>query len=180
MEEAIEPKNMESFGQKKANLKDEIDALQAQMIELKANRKATDRHIEVKDLPPDQRFAQLSTNSKHFVDAIKMVAYRAETAMANFLRESMARVDEARTLLRSIYRSEADLIPDYKSHTLTVRLHHLTYNRSDQSAALLCEELNQTETVLPKTNLRMIFEIGKNKIATLANIGADIGVIAKS
>ena len=119
-------------------------------------------------------------NMEEAIEPKNMVAYRAETAMANFLRESMARVDEARTLLRSIYRSEADLIPNYKRHTLTVRLHHLTDNRSDQSAALLCEELNQTETVLPKTNLRMIFEIGKNKIATLANIGADIGVIAKS
>ena len=180
IEQTIEPAHMEAFTQKKAALKDEVDALQAQLIELKANRKATDRHIAIKDLPEDQRFTQLSTHSKHFVDAIKMVAYRAETAMANFLRESLTRADEARTLLRSIYTTEADLLPDYQNKTLTVRLHHLTQHRSDQSVALLCAELNQTETVFPRTDLRMIFEIGKMEISPKEIVGDDIGGIAKS
>lgn len=180
IEQAIEPARMEAFTQKKAALKDEVDALQARLVELKANRKATDRHIAVKDLPQDQRFSQLSTHSKHFVDAIKMVAYRAETAMANFLRESLTRVDEARTLLRSIYTTEADLLPDYQNKTLTVRLHHLAQHRSDQSVALLCAELNQTETVFPRTDLRMIFEIGKMEISPKEVVGDDIGDNAKS
>jgi hypothetical protein len=180
IEQTIEPAHMEAFAQKKAALKDEVDALQAQLIELKAKRKATARHIAVKDLPQDQRFTQLSTHSKHFVDAIKMVAYRAETAMANFLRESLTRVDEARTLLRSIYSTEADLLPDYQSKTLTVRLHHLANNRSDQSVALLCTELNQTETVFPRTDLRMIFEIGKMQISPKVIGAGDIGDNAKS
>jgi len=180
IEQAIEPARMEAFTQKKAALKDEVDALQARLVELKANRKATDRHIAVKDLPQDQRFSQLSTHSKHFVDAIKMVAYRAETAMANFLRESLTRVDEARTLLRSIYTTEADLLPDYQNKTLTVRLHHLAQHRSDQSVALLCAELNQTETVFPRTDLRMIFEIGKIEISPKEVVGDDIGDNAKS
>ncbi len=166
---------MEAFTQKKAALKDEIDALQAQLIELKANRKATNRHIEVKDLPEDQRFTQLSTHSKHFVDAIKMVAYPAETAMANFLREPLTRLDEARTLLRSIYTTEADLLPDYQSKMLTARLRHLMQHRSDQSVALLCAQLNQTETVFPRTHLRMIFEIGKTKIPAKEPVDGDFG-----
>ena len=180
IEQTIEPQHMEAFTQKKAALKDEVDALQAQLIELKANRKATDRHIAVKDLPQDQRFTQLATHSKHLVDAIKMAAYRAETAMANFLRESLTRVDEARTLLRSIYATEADLLPDYQNKTLTVRLHHLANNRSDQSVALLCAELNQTETVFPRTELRMIFEIGKMETSPKVIADDDIGDIAKS
>lgn len=180
IEQTIEPQHMEAFTQKKAALKDEVDALQARVVELKASRKATDRHIAVKDLPPDQRFTQLATHSKHLVDAIKMVAYRAETAMANFLRESLTRVDEARTLLRSIYATEADLLPDYQNKTLTVRLHHLANNRSDQSVALLCTELNQTETVFPRTQLRMIFEIGKMDLSPKVIVGDDIGDIAKS
>ena len=161
IEQTIEPAHMKAFIQKKAALKEAVDALQAQLIELKAKRKATNRHIAVKDLPEGQRFTQLSTHSKHLVDAIKMAAYRAETAMANFLRESLTRVDEARTLLRTIYTTEADLLPDYQNKTLTVRLHHLAQHRADQSVALLCAELNQTETVFPRTDLRMIFEIGK-------------------
>ena len=180
IEQTIEPEHMETFTQKKAALKEEVDSLQLKLIELKATRKATDRHIPVKDLPQDQRFTQLSTHSKHLVDAIKMLAYRAETAMANILRESLTRADEARTLLRSIYTTEADLLPDYQNKTLTVRLHHLAQQRADQSVALLCAELNQTETVFPGTDLRMIFEIGKMKIPEKSSAGSDIGSIAKS
>ncbi|MFZ4534882.1 putative transposase, partial [Propionivibrio sp.] len=180
IEQTIEPARMEAFTQKKAALKDEIDALQVKLVALKATRKATDRHIAVKDLPQELQFTQLSTHSKHFVDAIKMVAYRAETAMANFLRESLTRVDEARTLLCSIYTTEADLLPDYQNKTLTVRLHHLAQLRSDQAAALLCDELNPTETVFPRTDLRMIFELGKTKTSIKETVRADFVDITKS
>jgi hypothetical protein len=166
IEQEIEPARMEAFTQKKAALQEDIESLQAMVIELKASRKATSRHIAIKDLPEDQRFKQLSTHSKHFVDAIKMVAYRAETAMANVLRESLTRPDEARTLLCAIYKTEADLVPDYKNKTLTVRLHHLAQQRSDDAAALLCAELNETQTVFPRTDLRMVFEIGKTEGST--------------
>ena len=100
--------------------------------------------------------------------------------MANILRESLTRADEARTLLRAIYTTEADLLPDYQNKTLTVRLHHLAQHRADQSVALLCAELNQTEMVFPKTDLRMIFEIGKMNIPEKSSADSDIGVIAKS
>src|ERR1035437_5694542 len=137
IEQEIEPDQMEAFTQKKAALQEDIETLQDKLIELKASRKATDRHIAVKDLPEDERFKQLSTHSKHFVDAIKMVAYRAETAMANFLRESLTRPDEARTLLCSIYKTEADLVPNYQNKTLTVRLHHLAQQRSDDAIKMV-------------------------------------------
>jgi hypothetical protein len=180
IEQDIEPAQMEAFTQKKAALQEDIETLQAQVIEIKASRKATDRHIAVKDLPQDQRFKQLSTHSKHFVDAIKMVAYRAETAMANFLRESLTRPDEARTLLCSIYKTEADLVPDYKNKTLTVRLHHLAQQRSDDAAALLCAELNETQTVFPRTDLRMVFELGNTKMPAKVAPMSEAGDIAKS
>ena len=110
-----------------------------------------------------------------------MVAYRAETAMANILRETLiTRVDEARTLLCSIYKTEADLVPDYKNKTLTVRLHHLAQQRSDNAAALLCAELTETQTVFPRTGLRMIFELGKTKIPAKVMSGSEVGVNAKS
>ena len=180
IEQTIEPAQMEAFTQKKAALQDDIETLQAKVIELKVNRKATDRHIAVKDLPQDQRFKQLCTHSKHFVDAIKMVAYRAESAMANFLRESLTRPDEARTLLCSIYKTEADLVPDYKNKTLTVRLHHLAQQRSDDAAALLCAELNETQTVFPRTDLRMVFELGNRKIPAKVAADGEVEDIAKS
>jgi hypothetical protein len=165
MEVAIEPDNVEAYMLNKAALQEKIESLKLVVTELKAKRKETPRHIDVKDLPEDQRFAKLSTHSKHFIDAIKMISYRAETAMANVLRDSLTRPDEARALLRALYATETDLLPDGDNNTLTVRLHHLAQNVSDQSVVLLCDELNKTETVFPRTNLRMIFELGTSKLS---------------
>ncbi|MCK5188467.1 MAG: hypothetical protein KAR12_00250 [Methylococcales bacterium] len=131
-----------------------------QLKTLKEERRKVPHHIQVKDLPEAEQFKQLSTQSKHFIDTIKMVAYRAETAMANLLRETISRPDEVRCLLRGIYSGEADLIPDYEQGTLTVQLHYLANHSYDKAIQKLCDELNTTETIFPRTNLRLIFKLG--------------------
>ena len=127
---------------------------------LKVSRKETPHHITIDELPEEARFRQLSTQSKHLVDTIKMIAYRAETAMANSLREHLKRPDEARRLLRALYTTEADLLPDPDACTLKVRLHHGANAVTDQAIEKLCEELNATETVFPRTNLRLVLKLG--------------------
>jgi hypothetical protein len=136
-----------------------ITGLQKEVDELKAQRKATQRHIPFKELPPEARFDRLSTQSKHLIDTIKMIAYRAETAMAQIVRQKMSRHDDARSLLRAIYSTEADLLPDLEAKTLTIRLHPLANTSSDEALSHLCAELNATETVFPGTDLRLIYEL---------------------
>ena len=80
--------------------------------------------------------------------------------MANLLRETISRPDEVRSLLRGIYSSEADLIPDYEQGTLTVKLHYLANHSYDEAIQKLCDELNSTETKFPRTNLRLIYKLG--------------------
>lgn len=179
IEQPIEPEHVEAFAHQKVALKDQIETMQRELETLKTRRKQTARHIPLKDLPEDQRFKQLSTHSKHFIDAIKMLCYRAETTMANLLRPALTRPDEARTLLRALYTTEADLVPDLANQTLTVRLHHLAQHKSDQAVALLCDELNQTQTVFPRTELRMVFKLGTPQPSSRA-INTEIGISAKS
>lgn len=119
--------------------------------------------MDIKDLPEAERFRRLSTHSKHFVDTIKIIAYRAETAMANGLRDSLSHPDEARSLLRALYTSEADLLPDYAHKTLTVRLHHMAQPCANEAMRKLCEELNATESLFPRTELRLIYKVGSGK-----------------
>ena len=88
-----------------------------------------------------------------------MIAYRAETSMANVLRDSMSHTDEARRLLQSVYNTEADIIPDKDNNTLTIRLHHLANRSTDASLKSLCDELNATEIVFPGTDLQLIYEL---------------------
>ncbi len=160
LEEPIEPEHVEPFVRRKAALHEEIEALQGELATLKAKRKATPHHIAIGELPEEARFLQLATQSKQLVDTIKMIAYRAETAMANSLREHLKRPDEARRLLCSLYTTEADLLPDPAAGTLTVRLHHAANAVTDRAIEKLCEELNATETVFPRTNLRLVLKVG--------------------
>ena len=163
LEGEIEPCEVEAFTQRKSDLQESIASLQKEIDELKALRKATKRHIPYKELPPEARFDRLSTQSKHFIDIIKMIAYRAETAMAQILRQNMARHDDARSLLRAIYSTEVDIVPDPQANTLTIRLHPLANTSSDLAVRHLCAELNTTETLFPGTELRLIYDLVSSK-----------------
>ncbi len=155
----IEPKKVAAFEQKKAELQEQIENLNKELEELKAQRKAVEHHITIAELPEEERFKQLSTQSKHLIDTIKMVAYRAETAMVQIACEKMHREDDARSLLRALYSTEADLLPDENTGTLTVRVHHQANRCGDEVIRHLCTELNQTETIFPGTNLRLVYEL---------------------
>ena len=155
----IEPGRVKAYETKKAGLQEEMTELHQNIAALKAERKAIKRHITFGELPEEARFERLTVHNKHMIDTIKMVAYRAETAMAHTLSEKMSRSDDARSLLRAIYTTEADLIPDEKEGTLTVRLHNMASHIHDAAVAHLCSELNATETVYPGTNLRMNYEL---------------------
>lgn len=143
-----------------AQQQDKIEQLQCQLDQIKTQRKATPHHIPVKDLPEKDRFTRLLPERKHFIDTIKMISYRAETSLVSIVREKMARADDARCLLQQIFATEVDLVPDLQARTLTVTLHHLTQAAHDQVARHLCEQLNETETVFPDTQLRLVFKIG--------------------
>jgi hypothetical protein len=159
LEGEIAPGKVEDFQQKKAELQEEIVALQKEVDKLKSERKAVPRHIPTADLPEQERFKRLSTQSKHLIDTIKMIAYRAETAMASILREKISHPDDVRSLLRAIYDAEADLLPDEEKGILTVRLHHLANRSESEAIAFLCSELNSTETMFPGTNLRLVYDL---------------------
>jgi hypothetical protein len=155
----IEPENVEAFARRKSDLQENITLLQKEVDELKAQRRATKRHIPYKELPEEARFDRLSTQSKHLIDTIKMIAYRAETAMAQIVRQKMTRHDDARSLLRAIYNTEVDMVPDPQAKTLTVRLHPLANTSSDEAVRHLCTEINATKTIFPGTELRLIYEL---------------------
>jgi len=148
------------YAQHQGHWQGQIDQLQPALDQLKKKRKETLRQIPIKDLPEQDRFTRLRTERKRFLDTIKMIAYRAETSMAATVREKLTRSDDARALLRQIYHTEVDLIPDLHAKTLTVRLHHLTQAAHDTAARYLCEELTATETTFPGTDLRLVYQLG--------------------
>jgi hypothetical protein len=155
----MEPPQVEAYQQKKGQLQQTIEQRRQQIEQLKAQRKAIPKHIEIKDLPEQDRFQRLRAEKKHFIDTIKLIAYRAETALAQLAREKINRLDDARSVIRQIFRTEVDLLPDQQNKTLTVRLHPMSTQAHDQVVHHICAELTATETVFPGTDLRLIYEI---------------------
>jgi len=151
---------LQRFQQRKGELQEEIGNLDLEIEKLKQERKNTAHHIPVKSLSEEDRFSRLRTERKHFIDTIKMIAYRAESSLASLLREHIARSDDARALVRQMFDTEVDLIPDLATNTLTVRLHHLTQAAHDQAIEQLLAELNATQTIFPGTRLALIFKLG--------------------
>ena len=84
--------------------------------------------------------------------------------MATLLRETLNRTDDARALLRQIYNTEIDLVPDLRAKTLTVKLHHLSQASHDAAVRHLCVQLNATETLFPDSDLKLVFVLGADQI----------------
>ena len=153
---------LHKFQRRKQELREEIEVMDLDLDACKKRRMDTPRHIAVNSLPESDRFTRLRTERKHFVDTIKMIAYRAESSMASVLREELARSDDARSLLRQVFQTDADLLPDFTANTLTVRLHHLTHAAHDQAIRHLIDELNATQTAFPGTSLTLVYKLGSN------------------
>jgi hypothetical protein len=152
---------IDRFQQRKGQLREEIQSRDLEIDKLKQIRKSTPHHVAVKELPEEDRFTRLRTERKHFIDTLKMIAYRAESSMASLLREHLARGgNDARALLRQIFQTDADLTPDLVAGTLTVKLHHLTQAIHDQAIEKLLDDLNATQTVFPGTKLTLVFKLG--------------------
>ncbi len=163
LNEDIEEKNVKEYIQKKSELKEEIEILEKDIEDLKAHRKNTHKHISFGELQEPDKFQNLKKSGKHFIDTIKMIAYRTETAMVNILREYILKKDEARSLVRQIFTTDADIEPDEKQGVLKIRIHNLTNPRNNRYVQKLCEILNESETVFPGTNLRLVYDLVSNQ-----------------
>jgi hypothetical protein len=148
---------VELFERRGGELRDKIQAQELKLSDLQAQRRQTPAKLTLKELPEAERFAQLKTEKKHFIDTIKLIAYRAESALAGEVREALARDDDARALLRRLFVTPANLRPDPIAQTLTVELHRLGSPLQDAAVAHLSQLLTDSETLFPTTNFRLIF-----------------------
>jgi hypothetical protein len=162
LEQPLSEPAVTEYQLQQGQLREQVEHLQNDLEGLKTQRQAAPHHVPVKDLPEEFRFTRLRSERKHFLDTIKMISYRAETSMASVVSEKMARTEDARSLLRQIFDTEVDLIPDLQEKTLTVKLHHLTQRAHDEVIRHLCEELNATESLFPGTELKLIYKLGSS------------------
>jgi len=107
----------------------------------------------------DAPIVQIERERKIITDTFKMVAYRAESQLANLVRPLLPyRDDEARKFMRQVFELPADLLPDYEQGTLVVRMHSMTTPRDNHVLATLCGVLNDLAVCYPGTELRLVLE----------------------
>jgi transposase len=112
--------------------------------------------VALSEIHPDA--VRLGTERKRIMDAVRMATYNAESALARLIAPHYARAeDEARSLLREIFKSSADL--EVKGTELHVRIGSLSAPRRTRALAGLCEELTTTGTLYPGTNLTLVYSV---------------------
>lgn len=115
--------------------------------------------VAIEEVLEPEQIVKLERERKVLVDAIKLTAYRAESALARLVEPFFHRhQDEARKFLKSIFRATADLIPDRRKQRLTVRFHGLANPRANRALAQLCDLVNEDAPLYPGSNLRLQFE----------------------
>ena len=145
--------------QKNAESVEALQAVQAELKQLCSARKASSRKVTIDSLPEAERPTQLPPLNKMLCDAVKMVAYRAETAMVALLRRHLKKEDDARALIRELFVSSADIEPNALANTLTIKIHRMASPAHDRAIAALLEELTQQDFPHPETGARMTFAL---------------------
>ncbi len=142
-----------------AELGGKIKELRFECAQLQAALKALPKRVAVRETMDGAPIVQLERERKTITDTFKMVAYRAETQLANLVGPLLPyRGDEARKFMRQVFDLPADLIPDYEQGTLTVRMHSMATPRGNRVLATLCDVLNDLAVCYPGTELRLVLE----------------------
>ena len=142
-----------------AELGRKIKELRSERERLEADLKALPKRVPVRETMDGAPIIQLERERKIITDTFKMLAYRAETQLANLVGPLLpSRDDEARKFMRQVFELPADLLPDYEQGTLGVRMHSMTTPRANQVLATLCGVLNGLAVCYPGTELRLVLE----------------------
>jgi len=158
-EGSCSPKQHATWMEKKAHLLEDLQAHQHLLGQVKEQLKATPRHILWKDLPEGEKFNRLLPGRKRLLDAVRMIVYRAETAMLPLLMNDTVDSPDARTILQTLFLTEANIQPEPQHERLRIQVHRSACPITDRHRQRLFDHLNQTETCYPGTPLRLVYEL---------------------
>lgn len=149
----------EKWVTKKAQLLEQIEQYESELVRLKIKLKEAPKHITWEELDEKDKFFRLLPGRKRLMDTVRMISYRAETAMAGLLKGPTADMAAARRLLQDLYVTEADILPRPEENLLHVRVHNASRPAANAALAQLFNELNAAEVYYPGTDMRMTYEL---------------------
>lgn len=142
---------------KKGALLEEIQHFEHQMNKEKAKLKGASKHITWAQLEETDRFHRLLPGRKRLMDTIRMIAYRAETAMASVLVSSVVDFASARRLLQDLFVMEADILPDPANRLVNVCVHGASRPAANRALEQLFSQINDAQVQYPGTDMRLVY-----------------------
>ena len=109
---------------KKSDLCEEIENYEHELAELKSQIKQVPKHITWGELEEKDKSLRLLPGRKRLMDTVRMIAYRAETAIMGLMTGSGLSPSAARRLFQDLFVTEADILPDTENNRLTIRVHN--------------------------------------------------------
>jgi len=126
---------------------------------LREQRRVIPERIRVGGLEGKDVLDVLPEGERLLLDLLRMIAYRAETAMMPAVAVSQGKVRRPRRVLKALMQADADIVPDHVKGELRVRILGTASDAGDKYIRGVLEELTGTETCFPETSLRMVCEI---------------------
>jgi len=156
-------KENKKWMKKQLEILEDIDNIQKEIDSLVKQRSTIAYRIPISQMPDSKRYNMLNKESKLLQNIIKIICYRAETALAGLLSKYFNRAEqEIRMLVKAIINTNINLEFDSENEELKITLFSLSNKRSNDAVDKICEKINQTNTTYPGTNLKLVY-----KIATL-------------
>lgn len=148
--------SMRGFNIANSGYKSKIGQLQQQLDDLVAESKRMPKKVPLNTL--EGQPVRLETQRKYLTDTIKMTCYRVESSLLNLLYFYFARArEEGRGFLKSLFELPADVVPDEKAGTLSIKFHSMSNPRFNRALNDLCEIMNEEKFMFPQTRLEMVF-----------------------
>jgi len=145
---------------RKSSLLEELEHYEHELEGVKERIKSTPKHIAWEELSEEDQFQRLSPGRKQLMDTIRMIAYRAETAMAGLMKGPTIDTPAARRILQDLFITEADILLDTNAKILTVRVHKASRPAVNRALSLLFKRLNNSEVIYPGTDMQIFYELG--------------------
>jgi hypothetical protein len=140
-------------------LRQELAKIREKRERLIERRKKLPTRVTIEEASGDEAVL-LEVEHKHFMNAVKMAVYRAESSLLQRLAPHYSRSeDEGRALLREAFLSSGSLA--IEGDALRVTLDPMSAPRRTRAVAALCQQLNEADVRIPGTTLRLRFSVSR-------------------
>jgi len=166
----VHQRKMKIYLRQKAEILQDVEFCQNELEVIKQKKKDIPQRVDIKEKEPGKVILTAINDRKQLMDTIKMIGYRAETALANQIKPLISNPEEARSVIRSIYQSNADLKVDKQNKKLYVALHHSQSAAVDKVIKVLFNILNKSEYTFPGSDMTIVYKLVSENIPIIKEL----------